>query len=141
MTGKKVIFDLKIQAQLAGDEIDQFPKISAKHKKPAKQKTSDHSKRPYGVKSLKKKYTASWRQISGAIKKGECPELSLVADLEDVSKEYGEAASPEWASLWLDHEALVGQCVAQAQAGDFGLAQQTLVEIGQLKKNCHKQFK
>ncbi|MDA3971533.1 MAG: hypothetical protein PF442_09280 [Desulfobulbaceae bacterium] len=135
MTGKKVIFDLKIQALLAEDEI--LPVSGS----PKKTKTRTKNKRPYGVKAEKKKYTALWRQISSAIKKGECPDALAVADLEEVSKEYGAVAPPEWAGLWLACEALIGRCVGLAQAGDFTAAQQVLIEIGLAKKSCHNLYK
>lgn len=135
MTGKKVIFDLKIQALLAEDEL--LPVSGS----PKKTKTRAKNKRPYDVKAQKKKYTALWRQISSAIKKGECPDALAVAELEEVSNAYGAAAPPEWAGLWLENEGLIEKCVGLAQTGDFTAAQKVLTEIGQAKKSCHNLYK
>jgi hypothetical protein len=135
MTVKKVIFDLKIQALLVEDETIPVGKS------PKKPRAVSSAKRPYDVKALKKRYTALWRQFTTAIKKGEYPDFTVVADLHKVSNEYGISASPEWSVLWLECEALIIRCVDLAEAGDFSAAQQVMREIDVVKTSCHKQYK
>lgn len=135
MTGKKVIFDLKIQALLADEETSIPPQPVGTTRNTLK------NKRPYGGKVVKKRYGALWRQISLNIKKGECPDSLVVAELQEASSEYGASAPPDWSPLWLEHETLVKQCIGLAQAGDFTGAQHVLLEISLAKKSCHKHYK
>lgn len=135
MTGSKVVFDIKIQALLTSEETRSSKKMGRKVK------ISKGTKRPYGVKALKKKYTGLWRVITSAIKKGEQPDPAAITDLAMVSKEYGTIAPPEWANLWKDNELLVGKCISSAQANDYTTANELLREINKAKKSCHKAYK
>ncbi len=142
MTGTKVVLDLKIQALLALE--DTRPEIKkGKQNKPVKRidTHSKGSKRPYDVKTLKKKYTGLWREISSQIKKGKPLHDRLIVDLDALSKEYAESASPKWAMLWQEFETLVGRCISCGQKGDFATANELLQEISRAKKNCHKMYK
>ncbi len=135
MTGSKVMFDLKIQAKLVADDSGSTRKVTGK------KSYAKGGDRPYGVKGLKKKYTGLWRMIASAIKKGDSPDVGIVRELQAISSKYAEIASPEWATLWHEHEGLVAGCVKAAQDGNFARADAILGEIGRGKKSCHKVYK
>ncbi len=94
-----------------------------------------------GGKKLKRDINRLWKELVKHVNEKSTVPDELGRELEMMIEDYNLNANPQWAASWHACADKVKFCIAAAKKGDFGSARDTIDEIVQQTRTCHKLYK